>query len=80
MSKGIKKIISRSSKVEKIDDLDTEASVLFGLLALIVDIEYRCKFQKSFDYNNRRYYIDEVKSNKVLADQIPSVEERLLGE
>ena len=77
-TKSIGRFIAQNQS-RKVDDLATDAQVLFGLLTRIVDIKYRNKYMKSFDYNNGRGYSEEVHNNNVLADQIPPVDEGLLG-
>ena len=77
-TKSIKHLIAQN-QVRKIDDLSTDAHVLFGLLTLVIDIQYRNKYLKSFDYNNGRGYSESVQFSNVLADQIPPVDDCLLG-
>jgi predicted membrane chloride channel (bestrophin family) len=68
-----------ANRVSKIDDLSTDALILFELLTTIVDIKYRQEYLKSFDYNKDKRYSTSIKNNKVLADQVSPVDNGLLG-
>lgn len=62
-----------------IDALSTDAQVLWSLLTLVVDIKFRYKYLKSFDYNNGKGYSIDIQPKKVLADQVSPVDNGLLG-
>ncbi len=61
----------------EVDDLSTDAQTLFGLLTLIVDIQYRLKFGSTLgERADKRYSENTMK--KVVADQITPVDNGLL--
>lgn len=60
-----------------VDELETDAQTLFGLLTLIVDIKYRVKYGSSLGKRaDKRYSDANVKD--VVADQITPVDDGLL--
>lgn len=65
-------------RASKVADLSTDELNLFNLLCLIVDIRYRQRYGKQIEYNSGRGYSNYVQS-EVLADQLPSVDDGLLG-
>lgn len=71
--------IIRSNPSRRVEDFSSEGKALFGLLTLIVDIQYRELYAKSFDYINSLDYIEGVNTKNVLADKIPPVDNGLLG-
>jgi hypothetical protein len=79
MNKRLNHLIDQHSNARSIDDLPTDAQVLFGFLALIVDIKYRNKYGKPFEEQRGKGYSEQVQSNKVLADQVSPVDDGLLG-
>lgn len=62
-----------------VDALSTNAQTLFGLLVLIVDIQYRNRYGEKFEDGHDRAYSERVQFNEVLADQKSPVENGLLG-
>lgn len=79
MKRSIQKTVIRHNQAKKIDDFSSEGKVLFGLLTLIIDIKYRQRYMKSFDYNNSSGYNEGVNKKIVLADKILPVDNGLLG-
>jgi len=75
---NLKTLIS-ANRMSSVDDLSTDAQVLFGFLTLIVDIKYRNKYGKPFEDQSNRGYSEKVQSNKVLADQVSPIDNGLLG-
>jgi hypothetical protein len=66
-------------RATKITDLSTEELSVFNFLCLIVDIRYRQRYGELIEYSSGRGYNKNVQSDKVLADQLPSVDDGLLG-
>ncbi len=75
---SLKSLISKNQS-SSIDDLSTDAQVLFGFLTLIVDIKYRSRYGKRFEDQRGKGYSEQVQFNKVLADQVSPVDDGLLG-
>jgi len=65
--------------VTKVTDLTTNELNLFNLLCLLVDIRYRQRYDVPIEYSGGRGYSKNVQFDKVLADQLPSVDDGLLG-
>ena len=62
---------------DDVDELSTDAQAVFGLLTLIVDIQYRLKYGGSLgEQADKRYSENTMK--KVVADQITPVDNGLL--
>lgn len=74
---GLETIIDK--KAASIDSSSTDEQTLFALLTLIVDIKFRHKYMKSFDYKNGKGYSVDIQTNTVLADQVSPVDNGLLG-
>lgn len=79
MNKRLTKLIKHTSSTKHLDDLPTDAQVLFGLLSLIVDIKYHNKYGKKFEGSDDKRYSERVQFSKVLADQVSPVDNGLLG-
>jgi len=69
----------RQSNASGYEGLSVNEQTLFALLSLVVDIQFRQKYVKSFDYNNVKDYSEGIQSNEVLADQVSPVDNGLLG-
>lgn len=59
-------------------DLSTEAQTLFNFLVLVVDINYRHRYGSKIEPQRGRGYNKDT-TKEVLADQISSVDDGLLG-
>ena len=79
MSNRLAKLININSSSTHLDDLSTDAQVLFGFLTLIIDIKYRHAYGKKFEEQRGKGYSEQVQSKKVLADQVSPVDDGLLG-
>lgn len=79
MAKNITSLMRSCEHTKSIDNLPTDAQILFGLLTLIVDIKYRVRYGTSFEVQQGKGYSNQVQPNKVLADQITPVDDGLLG-
>lgn len=73
--KTLAKVIN-SNHVNNVDNLSTEAQVLFGFLSLIIDIKYRNRYGIDFAEQHGKGYSNNM---NVLADQVSPVDEGLLG-
>lgn len=69
----------KANNAKHVDGLSTEAQILFNLLTLIVEIRYRHKYGKTVEQQRGKSYSDDAQSNNVLADQLPPVDNGLLG-
>lgn len=78
MSK-LQNFIAKEKQAKSIDGLSTDGQVLFGLLALIVDITYRAKHGHVIEWEQGSGYSKAVLSNQVLPDQTRSVDDGLEG-
>jgi hypothetical protein len=78
MSK-LQNFIAKESQAKTTDDLSTDGQVLFGLLALMVDVLYRAKHGRAIEWEQSKGYSKAVISNQVLPDQTRSVDNGLEG-
>jgi hypothetical protein len=78
MSVSLSSFINDNSGIKHLDDLPTDAQVLISFLILIVDIQYRNKYGKVFEEQHGKGY-SVTTIEKVLADQLPPVDDGLLG-
>lgn len=53
---NLNKFIAKESQVKCIDDLSTDALVLFELLVLLVNIRYRIKYDQPIEWTDGRGY------------------------
>ncbi len=67
------------STATKIDSLNTDELTLFHFLRLLVDIQYRHRYGEAIEWSSGQGYSKYIQSDTVLADQLPSVDNGLLG-
>ena len=79
MTTKLGRYIDKKTKFhENLDSLDTDTRVLFDFLKLVVDINYQQRYG-GIAAQSTKGYTSDVQFNKVLADQIPSVDNGLQG-
>jgi hypothetical protein len=67
------------SSATRLDQLTIEERNLFDLLCLVVDIKYRQRYGKPIEWDRGRGYNVATQRGKVLADQLPPVDNGLQG-
>ncbi|MGH7157355.1 MAG: hypothetical protein ACREGG_04585 [Candidatus Saccharimonadales bacterium] len=70
---SIASFIAGTGQVKHVDDLPTDAQVLFGLITLITNIKYRIKYGQSLEWTGGRGYSKSMQ-NEDFPEQIPSVD------
>ena len=71
-------VLLARNNTQSITKLDTDGNILFGLLALIVDINYRVRYGSTVANETASGYHDDIQLNNVVADQILPVDNGLL--
>lgn len=66
-----------SNSTKNMDELSTNAQMLFGLITLIVGIQYRVMHGDTFDGQAEKRYSEGV-MKRVVADRITPVDDGLL--